>query len=699
MKRKTTLFCFITMLALEALLPLFAQEEAGTGSLAEIVVTARRTAEKLQEVPDQVTVFTAKDLADAGVHDYQGFADLTPDFAVYQYSRAGTMQFSSRGFATPDNGEAPVAVVVDGVEAASLEDISQDLLGLQSIEVVRGPQGAVYGRGAIGGAVLITTKRPTNDWEGSIDTRYTSVIDEKAITTEVSGPIIRNKLLFSLDTEWSDKQGFIRQPDVPYSETDGYNCDKMKNRVAFVGRLLYEPEPNLDLDFKANVWRGEGGQECSPVTTSADPFRIVDYLVVSDPGFDDGKYTELSENLRWTTNYGTLTAVPSYQDRNSDAGIALEEQMPAPLGRTVLNDKVTRAFNLNSYFASPVDRLFQWQVGSFIQLRQIKFLESYAAPNYLPPVAPFRDMPERGVAWAGFVTALYNITAKLQPSFSLRYDQDRRTTFNVFTPNSYEEHVWSAVEPKGQLKYNWADAFMTYVSVGRGFRSGLFNRTSALAEGYPLYVKEELATNYEVGFKSTMLDGELLLNGAFFHTDVSNMQTYFFDPISYSSVTVNIPSVRMNGEELELIADPLEGLEVRASVSVIDDDIMSPHVIGLTGGFSGKFVPKIYKYQGSLIVQYSRPAFGSWDATARFTFRDNGPIAYDLANQYTFHSSTDEDLRLSLASEHTTFTLSGNNLGNERAPTVLLPNALGPGLNYIFPNVPRNFGVEARYDF
>jgi iron complex outermembrane receptor protein len=152
---------------------------AGTAALAQdaaadtigadgndIVVTARQRSESLQQVPDSITAFSAKTIQEAGIRSIDDVTALMPNISLVDSQDAGTVAINIRGIGQVRNGEAPVALVIDGVQMTSTDMIKQALVDLDQIEVLKGPQGALYGRNAIGGAINITTKRPTNELQG-----------------------------------------------------------------------------------------------------------------------------------------------------------------------------------------------------------------------------------------------------------------------------------------------------------------------------------------------------------------------------------------------------------------------------------------------------------------------------------------------------------------------------------------------------
>ena len=145
-----------------------------TTSLEEVIVTARKRDEASLDVPVAVNVFTAADIEAAGIERPQDFIDLTPNMTLVQTQNQGTSFVTVRGISQARNSEPSVAVVIDGVAMANPSQFNQELIDIESIQVLKGPQGALYGRNAIGGAIIITSKQPTDEFEGKISAGYDS---------------------------------------------------------------------------------------------------------------------------------------------------------------------------------------------------------------------------------------------------------------------------------------------------------------------------------------------------------------------------------------------------------------------------------------------------------------------------------------------------------------------------------------------
>ncbi len=170
---------------------------AESGALEEVVVTARYRSEDLQSVPEAITAFSAPEIRDARIQKFGDFAALTPNVEFFPSSSPGVFQMSIRGISQANEGLPPIVMVVDGVTLPYENSFTMPLFDIQSIEVLKGPQGALYGQNAIGGAVVVNTVQPTNNFDGRVTASYGG-FGENEVTGIISGPIIKDTVLFRL---------------------------------------------------------------------------------------------------------------------------------------------------------------------------------------------------------------------------------------------------------------------------------------------------------------------------------------------------------------------------------------------------------------------------------------------------------------------------------------------------------------------
>ncbi len=254
---------FLTTMAGCAIAPMVAAQEvpriaAATAPrqdvIEEVVVTARQRQEVLQNVPDAVTAFTASTIESAGIRQLNDFMKLVPNLTYREGGVfvAGNVAISMRGIGNGQNGWPSVTYVVDGVPAGSTDEINAgSLTDIERIEVLRGPQSALYGAGAIAGAINVITKRPTNEFEARVRAVYGSG-EDKEIEAIASGPVVADKLLFRVSGSYQNARGQVQ------SASNGLPLD-FKNIATAKARTLFTPGDMFDADIRVSYDKERNG--------------------------------------------------------------------------------------------------------------------------------------------------------------------------------------------------------------------------------------------------------------------------------------------------------------------------------------------------------------------------------------------------------------------------------------------------------
>src|SRR5262245_17417904 len=272
-----------------------------TNELEEIVVTSRKRDESSLNVPIAVNAFSSADIQTIGIERPQDYIDLTPNMSMVQTQNQGTTFVTVRGISQARNSEPSVAVLIDGVAQANPSQFNQELIDIESIEVLKGPQGALYGRNAIGGAILIRTKEPSDEFEAGIMTGYDSGPGYK-VRAGISGPIT-DKLKYRAVGSLFDTDGYIDNEFLNH-EADPFR--DLSGRLRFV----WDPSENFRADFRAYG---------SQVDTQALYFNITEDVNdtslpvrVNNDGVDERNMYGASVKLDWDFDAGTLTSITAY---------------------------------------------------------------------------------------------------------------------------------------------------------------------------------------------------------------------------------------------------------------------------------------------------------------------------------------------------------------------------------------------------
>ena len=675
---------------------LFAVDDNSASAIEEIVVTSRKRVENLQDVPEAITAFSERQLELARVENLRDFVDLTPNLMIRETFRSNESFLTLRGLSSAQGGLPPVSFVVDGVQLGSNDFINQDILDVERIEVLKGPQGALYGQGAIAGAIVITTKAPGNEPEFYIKGSYGKG-DSYRVAASGSTPIVEDKLFLRISGYYRDSDGLIdniRGEDIDFS-------DEGSIRV----RVQYEGD-SLHASLRGSYTEGDGNccqQDRLPRDANRQILAGVDVDDVDNPGpssdilgTSDTSFRDVSLKLDYDFDNFTLTSITGYAEvRQSVFGDA--DFAPVPFVKQDLAFN-TDVFNQEVRLTSSSDSRWQWLVGGFYQDRQER------QPVFVGAVTPGAGLPVPDVildldneinseSWAIFGQVSHDITDKLEGLFALRYDEDEQDTVDKNNPASFGEASFDQLQPKAQLSYQWTDDILTYFTYSTGFRTGGFTQNTQF--------DNEETDNFELGFKGTFLDRRLIVNAAVFHVDYSNQQLSFvvFDNNVAQRGVVNIPSTDIDGLELELQALPLEGLNLSFGVGIADSVVkeiaaLDP-ALGDVSGASGNrspFVPS-FTFNGSLTYTY--PLYDQMDLVFHTDYRRRGNYYIDLNNNIQTATKDFIDGRIALEAENWSVALWGRNLTDSRHATRV--SVTGSGLRN--QNQPRSYGVEASFSF
>ena len=285
----------------------------------EVVVTARLREETLQKVPAQVTAFTARTIEAKGIEMPRDFIQAVPNVSLVETQNAGTSFVVIRGISQARNSEPSVAVVVDGVPETQPAQFNQELVDIQQIEVLKGPQGALYGRNAIGGAILITTKQPTDHWEGRVTAGYESGPGGKGQAV-ISGPLsdtlgMRAAISY-VNTSGHIENTFLHQKADPVSDLNGRLTLVYKPNDKFSAdlRLAADRLWTQALYYNIVYYAGLSFLGTPPYTTLTTPDVNNTSLPVqvNNPGKNNRAIYDASLKMNYETEQGTFTSISGY---------------------------------------------------------------------------------------------------------------------------------------------------------------------------------------------------------------------------------------------------------------------------------------------------------------------------------------------------------------------------------------------------
>lgn len=635
MKRLKTLLTKTTALIALVGLPIggtIAQTSEQNDDLVQetIFVTARRVEEGIQDAPLSVQAYSEQTIIDAGISETADFIQLTSNVTLAESQSIGTAFLTIRGLTQVRNGESPVAVVVDGVLQFNNRQFVSQLFDIQQIEVVKGPQGALYGRNATGGAIIINTKKPSNEREGYVGFGVGNG-DEFSAEGSFNVPLVEDELLFKASGRVVSREGYF------YNITRNDKDDPYFDR-AFRGRLLWTPSSKQSVDIVASVARHNGrgiGFQYSGTATADDtslPFQA------NNEDVGERQTDGLSVRFTNETEWGTITSVTSYDALST---MTRADQFPY----TALADGLDqsnpdwffdgtqtqytdmKALSQEFRFTSNTDQELRWEIGAYY-LSWERFISSttgtdkgkgikrvYRTPfgaNTTNPTTGFLADDNSNTAYAVFGQVSYDIAEDMELNIAGRFDnEDREQNVSPLNTGGVKGAKNSAsfdkFSPKVTFKYKPDENTNLYAVWGQGFRSGQFNQ-NGVAEaarnakdengnpkpvlGVKDLVDQEDSTSIELGVKSLLADGKLILNGALFDTKVEGGQYFVFIGGVGAQVLINIDEVKITGFEAEAIWKPNENLDIYASYGKTDSKIEKYTTNAKLKGNAAPYIPE-----------------------------------------------------------------------------------------------------------
>ena len=560
-------------------------DEVVIQGFTDIKGRARKRLESIQSVPESVTAVTAQQIDITGIDNIGSFLTQIPGISYGESQDPGTVMISVRGIPQIRYGPSPIATVVDGVYLASADLTNQSLFDIEQIEVIKGAQGIFYGKNAIGGAVIITTKQPKNGFEGKVKAGYGNG-NTVNLETNLSGSIVDNKSFYRVGVSYSNSDGFIENTTLnkkvdfrkdlglrgllrfrlgnssSLSLTGQYN-DTKSGAITFVNS---NDNPNFE-DFNPNSFEGsptadflgEGTLKSTILAASFETafsgFKLESHTSYSDIDlYYDGDYLSFAP----IDNYGPIPAATQAMTR---ASRTLNEEL-----RLVSSNSASKLqWNLG-LFLQNIDS--NWDTSAFYNQDTSDFNYTNTTEDRITA----DDNILKSIGLFGFIE--YDLTEKLNISVGLRNEWETlENTENVSGTKSKKSY--DAFQPKFSASYKFIKDKMLYASYSRGFRSGGYNPLEVPASGIKKEIDPEYTNSFEIGAKTSFWNNRFIFNVAYFNTIFENQQVYRFgsDGVRSFLGTVNFEESKASGFEIDSKLRITKHLDLLGGASFIETEI------------------------------------------------------------------------------------------------------------------------------
>lgn len=712
--------------------PAFAQsapQEDATATLDEVIVTAQRREQSLQDVPIAITAFNAETLERTAATGISDIAAKAPGVTLTQFN-IGEPQLYIRGVGTTSDSAASdpsIGVSIDEVSIGRAGASALAFLDIERVEVLRGPQGTLYGRNASGGALNIYTRRPVFEDSGSVTARIGS-FDEYGLEGVLNRQLADDAAL-RLAVRYTTNDGYAE--NVPTGEgleggtSWGARASLRKDvgTWSFLGTVDYSKD---DMDGHARI----------PVTTASTAPAFTALINSLRTGLDRRQSFSSPDNYQDRTNYGftgriehsgeafDFVSLTSYRDNDYSWRDNLGG-LPFPGFPLAVDDEATeqaKQFSQEFRLVSKADSAVNWVAGVYFFNEEVNRGERFevgaalpiAPPSFGGDVSFYQDATNTSYAAFGQATIPFADIWELTVGARWTYDEREvrqiavdnegganppagiplgpgGTPYNVRGEANFDAPTWKlalAVEP--------IDNVRLYASYDRGYKAGAFPSAAQSAAQAVLPLEPELLDNYELGLKSTLLDGRLRFNAAVFKLKYEDLQVY--ELLGLTLVTSNAQA-EVDGYEIETAFAVSNNLTIGGSYTSLDAHFTSNAVSGaLTLPYDGNVLPRSPDSQYTLYVDGEWDAFGGVLA-ARADYQWTDDFYFDPSNNPEVLSPAHELVSAFASWESSTglkVSVYGKNLTDTEYQTHIIKNA---GIGFSVFGAPRSFGLAISQSF
>jgi len=733
--------------------PAMAQTDGGeVVSLGELVVTAQKREEKLQDVPAAVSVLSGDALAARGSVNLESAQYLVPTLNFRKSGTTINQTLFLRGVGTSTfsiAGEPSISTVVDGVVFSRAGEAFSDLIDVERIEVLRGPQGTLFGKNTSAGVINIVTKRPGDTLGGYVEGAAFSGGGEYKLRAGVDVPFseqVKGRFTAFYGTYGGNIRNVTRDTRV-----NGYEHWGVR------GVIVADPSENLQLTVIADYRKSD--DDCCAELIGTVPTNLTATVLPTPRGDKTRRVAQdlitrtteksagISLQADWTLGDHVVTYIGSYREYDNTE-IRDGDWLPAAyVGFNQLHDvgpQTSNTITQELRITSPADQFFSYVAGAYYSRAETERVFTRndvvctltPAPTVLTACSAPGTVITRPTGTADFGSvfknyALFgqgtaNLTERLRLIAGLRYTSDKLSVFHSRVTTLAGPGIQPSFGPfadsttndnlsgKVGVQYDLAETSTGYATYSRGYKGPAYNVFYNLTATGTNVIEAETADSYEVGLKNTLLDGRLVLNLAAYYAKYHNFQANNPDTVAGVLVTrfTNAGTVSTRGGELDFLFRPASDLNISGGLAYTDakvDQFKVPTNGVVTGVVpSGTQLGYAPKWKGSLAVDYRIRDVGPVDVLlgAQGSFQSKQIAQFDaspvIRNATTIDSYGLVDLSLGITDHDDRYRLifQVKNLFDTSFASAITSGGPGGSYRYLIPReADRYYGVTARANF
>jgi iron complex outermembrane receptor protein len=570
--------------------------------LEEIIVTAQKREQDLRDVPISIAVIDGQKISDNAILELEDLSAQVPGFTVTEAAISTLVYVRGLGSGINQGFEQSVGMYIDGVYAGRGRQFRSSFLDIERVELLKGPQGILFGKNSIAGAINITTAQPTDNFEGYVSGLAAAEHGERNLTAVFSGPL-GETLAGRIAVKTGGFDGWLNNSVTGRDEA---GVDETTAR----GSLRWTPNDNLEVTGKVEVSKYEVTGRTTQITDAGDFGPLYTFY---DPAFEDrlNKHKSVggigldhsntrTTNAALTIDYGhedyTFISITGYTEYNYLDKLDVDFGPLPYLFQTEPQD--FEQFSQEFRLVSPLNGRFEFVAGAYFEnakLENQKALDGdlsiLGIP--LPPTTRFVGFDQKSDSWAVFGQGTVHLRDDLRLNLGIRYTDEKKTAsqnlwfadFQTTTPNPELGYAYGLVgfgiehdyrqsrkedniSPLLSIQWDSSDSVSWYGSAAKGFKAGGFNEAEVTGDITKFEFENEESTTFEIGAKTRLAEGAARLDVALFHTQFDNLQVSAFEGVSF--VVGNAARATSKGIEVEGEYLLTDHLSISGSMTYLD---------------------------------------------------------------------------------------------------------------------------------
>jgi iron complex outermembrane recepter protein len=683
--------------------------------LDDVIVTAQKKEETLQTIPVSISSLSSRQVQEYRIWNTKDITAIVPN--LYSANPGDGRNVTSIRGITSTSYDPSVATYIDGVNQFGLDTYIAQLFDVERIEVLRGPQGTLYGRNAMGGVINIITKQPTNKTDGFVETSF-GTYGQQRYSAGVRTALIKDKLFMGVSAIYDHNDGFF---------TNQFNNSKFDSKHSLTGnyylKLLASEKWTLTYNLKHNQNRNDGAFPLAYQQDAKDnPFQLNQNAIAHM--IDNVFNTSLSASYAGTRF--SFTSQTGYQSNYRYYQTPIDGDFSPIDGVSIVNNYGRKYNNVKAVtqefkFTSPAASVspFSWTAGTYLyyQNNPVKQGIHYGVDGHFlgapDSISTINTTKAQSAGLAFFGQSTYEVSEKFYVTAGLRYDYEhkKQTVLGeyqhdpnpdpqpviVTSPEATSTVSYTAISPKLSAAFHITPSSNLFGSYARGFRTGGFNQLSSNPAQSPSF-KPEYSDNFELGSKNSFLENKVRMNLTFFYINVSNAQVPILILPDAITTTTNAGKLSSKGMELEVSTTPAKGLQLDYNLGLNDARYKTfDHPAEQTSSPSGKRQIFTSPVTSMLALQYSLDFHkasqlrlvgrGEWMYLGKKYFN------FDAANEVSQAAYGMLNARFGLTAKRFEVMFWARNLGNKK----YIDYAYDFGAVHL--GNPRNYGVTVRVNF